>query len=592
MVALVALQDAKADTSEWSVATSGVWTNPACWVGAIVPTNTSAYTNDIFVNVSGTYTSQWINNLQRIEAGAITVGTTTGSGTQTVLISGYAYQVADVDGSITVGSLGVLDLKQSLNDLLSNSVAGIVINTGGGMRMSQPDPGYGRTWAIGANRLLSVAPGAWLDIQTNCALKLGGLQSGTHTNNGVISGPGNFIVNGGAYVGLSGSGLLDGPGIINIPYNAHLNFGGTLTNNRNFVQTDANLGEFNVLDAANLTMNGSITCTNAGSYFYSATDTPSQVGGSGSIDISFVAGQTNYLGGGAWNVRRGMMTLYGSGQLILRTQNSVVDNHFSSLVLARATYVNDAGGKFRINNGVTAVLSNNTGILTLAQGTRVQAGANDASRLRIRAGAGVVLNGAAMEGYSTASDHYAFNFSDDNSAATLVLSAGTTNTLAGLASSQMCWARLGTNAVASVGVSSVFSVSNAVLHVTMTNSSQWGWSSQGTVKFGSNVVMEALGTDHSYHVDINNEPFSINRLAFDTANTTLTLTNSVGSTKRALYVKTLDLSAMPGGTLDLQGFSGAERIYYANLVNPNNVTFVTPAEWVMIPVQGTMVILM
>ena len=71
------------------------------------------------------------------------------------------------------------------------------------------------------------------------------------------------------------------------------------------------------------------------------------------------------------------------------------------------------------------------------------------------------------------------------------------------------------------------------------------------------------------------------------------LTNSVGSGKRALYVKTRDLSALsPGTTVDLQGFSGAERDYYSTVINPHGVTIVVPGEWVQIPAEGTMVIIM
>lgn len=135
-------------------------------------------------------------------------------------------------------------------------------------------------------------------------------------------------------------------------------------------------------------------------------------------------------------------------------------------------------------------------------------------------------------------------------------------------------------------------LSNAVFHVAMTNSARWGWANEGTIMIGTNVQFEALSTDHGAHVNINTEPFSIRQLAFDTAGSTLTLTNSVSSSRKALYVKTLDLSAVPGGTLNLQGFSGAERVYYSILVNPNNVTFATPAEWVAIPSEGTMVIIM
>ena len=142
-------------------------------------------------------------------------------------------------------------------------------------------------------------------------------------------------------------------------------------------------------------------------------------------------------------------------------------------------------------------------------------------------------------------------------------------------------------------MSSVLSVSNAVLHVAMTNSALWGWSSQGTLAIGTNVQMEALALDQGSHVNVANEPFSIHNLTFTADNTTLVLTNSVGSGKRALYVKTLDLSALsPGASVDLQGFSGAERIYYSTVINPHGVLFKTAGEWVQIPAEGTMVIIL
>ena len=165
--------------------------------------------------------------------------------------------------------------------------------------------------------------------------------------------------------------------------------------------------------------------------------------------------------------------------------------------------------------------------------------------------------------------------------------------MTGLATNQTLSVRLGTNAAVSAGAGSMLTLSNAALSVTMTNSTLWGWASQGALVIGTNVQMEALSLDHGNHVNVANEPFAIHNLAFTADNSTLVLTNSVGTTKRALYVKTLDLSALPPGTtVDLQGFSGAERIYYSTVINPHGVLFKTAGEWVQIPAEGTMVIIL
>lgn len=584
---------AQAVTSEWAAAVSGIWTNPTCWTGGLVPTNTSSGTNDVSVNVSGTYTSQWMNNVHRIDVGALDVGTTTGSGTQTVLISGYAYQTAAVDGPMTVGSRGVLDHQITLSAVPESNAISILVKSGGLYRASSTDS---RAWKTGQNRLLVVEAGGRVEILPGAGLYLSQAAPGsyafTSTNNGVITGAGQITVGGGSsQLRLAGSGVVEGPGSCVIPSNGQLALGGTLTLGRNVIHTDASMGPFYLFDGANITMNGNLLCTNAGGVFFNASDCAAMMGGSGTIDYTF-SSATSYVGGYPYNGRRGTNTLYGSGQMILRTMGNVVENHFTLFVLARACYVNDNGGSFRVNGGSSMIISNSTGVLTMAAGTRLLAGASDSSRLRIRSGGSIVLNGTVMEGYNSGADRYSFSFSDDNTPAGWTLSAGTTNTLVGLAANQTAWTRLGTNASVTVGAAAQLSVSNAVLHVVMTNSAQWGWSREGTLVIGSNVVMDALSTDHGNHVDVNSEPFSIKRLAFDTPNSTLTLTNSAGGTRRALYVQRLDLGAVPGGTLNLQGFSGAERLYYSTLSNPNNVTFVTPAEWIQVPAEGTMVIIM
>ncbi|MEI6167929.1 MAG: hypothetical protein WCS52_12100 [bacterium] len=586
---------ARATTSVWLDATTGIWTNPARWVGGVAPVST----NDISINVDGDYSSQWKNDIQRIDVGAIDIGTTTGSGTHTLLLTGSAIQRAGINGPITVGPHGVFEQMMELSSLSTalTEAASVTIRSGGVWKSTSTDD---RQWSAGKDRTFAIDAGGRVEIGAASGFTFGTIDYSPFlfTNNGTITGPGRLnAIAGSAKVAITGSGTIDGPGLLYIRYNSSVTFGGTLTCNRTLIQTDPpNMGSIYFMDGANVTMNGDMVWTNVQRAFHVQTSGASAVvGGAGVVDITFNNVASSF--GGKDNSQTGTNLLAGTGRLFLRTAGNTVDQYFNLFILSRTGAVSGAGGMYRINYGRSMLISGVNGCFAMGAGTTLHV-ARDVtytshSYLRIHNGGTLSMSGARMEGYAADSDPYAFHFSDDQSAATFDIVANTTNTVTGAALDQTLKMRLGTNAVVNVGANSMMTLSNAVLHVAMTNSAQWGWAAQGTLAIGTNVQMEALSTDHGYNVSVADEPFSINRLAFVSDNSTLTLTNSVGAGKKALYVKNLDLSALsPGATVNLQGFSGAERVFYSNLLNPNNATFVTPAEWVLIPSEATMIIIM
>ena len=583
-------------TSEWATAVSGTWTNPACWVGGTVPT---VYTNDISINVSGTYTSQWMNNLsqynnnQATNVGAISVGVTTG-GVQTLVISGNAYENAGINGPITVGSNGVFEQQMALTSISSTSLAvaaTVNIHSGGVYRSIGVDAEDRRS-DMGPNRVLNIDAGGALVVSSGSAVQLGLSVDNAgiiYTNNGVITGAGMVEMGSGRTMRLVGSGTVDGPGKMMMWANTTLYLGGTLAFNRNFGQLSTNtLGDVYFMNGANITLDGNLVVTNASGAFYLANNAIVTVSGRGVVDLKFNS-PTSYFGGHSWTVQPTAMTLTGTGTLVIRTDGNTVYMNPGLFTLSRTGTVYDAGGTFRIEGGRSMIIGGTGGYFTMGAGTTLHIEPpGSSSYVRIRNGGSLSLAGARVEG-NAVGDPYALHFSDDKTAANLILSAGTTNAMAGMATNQTLSVRLGTNAVVVAGTGSMLTLSDAVLHVAMTNSAAWGWSAQGTLGIGANVQLEALSLDHGYHVNVAAEPFSINSLAFTADNATLTLANSAGNAKRALYVRTLNLGALsPGSTVDLQGFSGAERVYYSNLINPKGVTFVTPAEWVAIPSVGTM----
>ncbi len=364
-----------------------------------------------------------------------------------------------------------------------------------------------------------------------------------------------------------------------------------MTVNRNITQlSSTSLGEIFFLDGANVTLNGNIVWTNLANAFLLPSAASATVGGSGALDITF-NGANSYFGCYSYAVYPPTNTLTGTGTLALRTAGNIVDMSLNLFTLSRTGTVYDAGGMFRIHGGRCMVISGSGALLAMRSGTTLYVARDNTysaySYLRVRNGGSLALAGTLLQG-NAVGDPYVLHFSDDKTAATLSVAAGTTNAMVGVATNATLSVRLGTNAAVVTGAGSMLTLSNAVLNVAMTNSALWGWSSQGTLGIGTNVQLEALSLDHGFHVNVETEPFSLHELAFTANNSTLVLTNSIGNTKRALYVKTLDLSALsPGSTVDLQGFSGAERVYYSNLINPNGATFVTPAEWVAIPSVGT-----
>jgi hypothetical protein len=595
-ILLVGDLTAGATTSVWLDATTGIWTNPARWVSGDVP---GANTNDVSINVDGTYTSQWKNDIQRIDIGAIDLGTTTGSGAQTLLLTGSAIQRAGINGAITVGTHGVFAQMMELSSLSTGltAAASVTIRSGGVWTSTSTDD---RQWSAGKDRVFVIDVGGRVEIGAASGFTIGTIDYSpfVFTNNGTITGAGKLsAIAGSAKMAMTGSGTIDGPGLLYIRYNSSVSFGGKLTCNRALSQTDgSNMGSLYFMNEADVTMNGDMVWTNVQrSFFVQTADASATVGGSGTVDITFNNVASSF--GGKDNTQTGTNTLAGTGRLYLRTAGNAVDQYFNLFILSRTGTVSGAGGVYRINYGRSMLISGMNGCFTMGAGTILHV-ARDAtytghSYLRVHNGGTLSLSGARMEGYAADPDPYAFHFSDDQSAATFDIVANTTNTVTGAALDQTLKMRLGTNAAVNAGANSMMILSNAVLHVAMTNSAQWGWSSQGILAIGTNVQMEALSTDHGYNVSVADEPFSINRLAFVSDNSTLTLTNSVGAGKKALYVKNLDLSALsPGATVNLQGFSGAERVFYSNLLNPNNATFVAPAEWVLIPSEATMIIIM
>jgi len=367
--------------------------------------------------------------------------------------------------------------------------------------------------------------------------------------------------------------------------------------NRSLAQsaTSAYLGVVRFMDGANITANGNMVWTNVQTAFVVESGASATVGGTGVVDITFNNANA-YFAGYSW-ASSAALTLGGAGRLALRAPGMLVNVMCNTFTLSRAASMFGSGGTLGILSGRKALITGVGSSLTMETNTTLRVlrinSWDNTSFVRVHGGGSLKLDGARVEGYAPGADPYALHLSDDGSAASLILAAGMSNTIAGMQSSQKLSVRLGSGAAVDVGAGSVLNLQQAALHVAITNPACWGWSTNGTLAIGAEATVEALNNDLGPRVNLKTLPFVIDRLSFTATNATLTLAettdNDGGGPDRALYVRILDLSALQGGTVDLDGFSGAERIYYGTLINPNGVSFVTPGEWIQVRPLGTVI---
>jgi len=110
-----------------------------------------------------------------------------------------------------------------------------------------------------------------------------------------------------------------------------------------------------------------------------------------------------------------------------------------------------------------------------------------------------------------------------------------------------------------------------------------GWQFEGTLIIGTNMTMTALSKDNGASFNKSLEPNYTGTLKILKEADIFTLNEfviSVSESQTCLYVGTLDFSDIPfDSTSVLSGCDGDAKVYYVNIINPNNVVF-DDTKWV------------
>jgi len=576
------------DAASWTNTVSGDWADSYNWNGSRIPgpgTNVS-------INADGTYTVTYDSSVSSAEAANISVGTVSSSGTQTLDINNYAITASN----ITIGARGAL--QNNWNGQIQ----------GAGTMTLQDGAVWTKTGSGGGSindRHLTVEGGATWTIPSGAKYTAGqpGTRDLTNTIDGVLSGDGTLEINEQSQrIVWTGTGSLDVASIALNNNNGYLYLGGSLTVNSPIDHGATANNRSYFMDGANVTLNGtySVPSGNPRVFMVEDSSATATVGGTNSITIrSSTPGTTRFTGGGD-DDNGGTITIGGTGSLTLENASSgVIKTRADTLNIQRDTTLvgTGSGGYMMIENGVIN-FSGSGNTFTMSTNSQLYLNAGQKT-FTIDDGAEIKLAGAKIRGNSSGNNPKWNIKVGEDSAATLALTANTSNRLyrSGHATRDMYFL-VSTNATVSAGSGSVLQLDNARIGVATTNGNNWGLKSAGTINIGSNSYFEALSTDRGTNAVISQQPFYLNELAFNlSGDSTLTLWNDGhldndqdATNDAALYVTTLDLSAVPGGnTLTLAGDGIASpKLYYQNISNPNSVTLSPSGDWLEVvpPVGG------
>ena len=577
-----------AQTASWTNTTSGDWADSYNWDNSDIPgpgTNVS-------INADGTYIVNYDSSVPTNSVANITVGTASSSGTQTLDIYNYAITASN----ITIGVNG--ELQNNWNGQIQGS--GILTLEDGAV-WTKTGGGGG---SINDRHIMIESGGTWT-IPSGAKYTAGqpGTRDLTNTINGTIDGDGTLDINeNGQRIVWTGTGSMDVASITLNNNNGFLYLGGDLIVNSPIDHSASANNRSYFMDGANVTLNGtySVPSGNPRVFMVENASATATVGGTNSITIrSSTANTTRFTGGGD-DDNGGTITIGGSGTLTLENAGTgAIKTRADVLNIQRDTTLvgTGSGGFMMIENGVinfsgsgnTFMMSTNSDLyLNAVQKTFT---IDDSAELK--------MAGGIIRGNSNGNDPKWNVKIGEDSAATLTLAASTSNRFYRSGNdTRDFYISISTNATVSAESGSVLQLDNARIGVATTNGSNWGLKSAGTINIGSNSYFEALNTDKGTNAVISQQPFYLNELAFNlSGNSTLTLWNDGhvdndqdSTNDAALYVTTLDLSAVPGGnTLTLAGSGIASpKLYYENISNPNSVTLSPSGDWLQVvpPIGG------
>ncbi|MEX0744844.1 MAG: PEP-CTERM sorting domain-containing protein [Phycisphaeraceae bacterium] len=582
--AALAISPHAAFAADWDETAGGNWNVAENWDPEAEPTS-----GDVSINLDGTYT---VVANSGVNLGDLTIGTSSSAGTQTVSLNTFSgFNMA----SMTIGANGVFERHHNGNV----GIGDLTIQSGGLFSQSNSSKGIGTnggSLTIDAGGELTVADGHTVGILINNTVTIHGQITGA----GNVSGDANGIH-------YTGTGTIGGTGVLNLG-SRHSVWSGSLTIDRDVTAT----GPFMITDGDQVTINGDYDQAGGTRGFGASTSGgTATVLGSGDINITSLdnAGTDPTLrfgGGTQHNNQAGTLNVGGDGTLNFHVGGS---NNLgltaSQFNVERDVHVTGAGqgGRLQLAGGNDSkmVVSGAGNTVTLGSGAEmfVENRFFMNKVLDIRGGATLAMAGGSFAGAvsNTTAGQEEVQIGVV-SAGTLAISAGTTSafeTVGDADDNGNLRVRLGSNASTTAGVDGVLEFKSVDVFIHTSTPANWGWADEGTLRFvdaaaGNDDVardgtFEALNSDLGNHASVFDEAdFVINRLAFATDDMTFTLADSVDNdgngADTALYVRTLDLGDLTGGSLALAGVENAV-VYYGSLVNPNDVSF-DDEHWVQV----------
>ena len=577
LAAILALvTSAGAQTAVWINASGGLWSNTANWLGG----NPPGPGTNVDINANGTYTSTAQGSST---CANLAVGTASTTGTQNLAIDGT--QTSPLTFSnLVVGSRGVFSYGN--NSFMYGT--GLVTVAAGGqlVRSSGAAQGgfYSHDIAVQGGGRWTIAAGATHSVPSDVGRAV------TYTINGALDGGGTVDFNDNNNpVFLTGTGRLDVTQITLNNNNGLLYLGGTLTINSAVIQSNAISSAVVLTNGAVVTLNGPHIMQGASSALLVLTNTDSAtVTGTNLISVrhddggryGVFTGCKSGAGGTGGSITiggSGNLEVYQASTLSLRVNAAVLNLQRNSRFWAttNAAAIRPAGPLVINANGPGTTMTLDTNIaLRLWNSTII---------LNVTNGATLALRNGILEGGNNGGTLCTNVFVGRGSAATLAFRAGSTNLFRRSSEgiSSLC-VTLGANANVAAEAGSDLQLQDCRLAVAFTNASAWGWKSDGVVEFLTNSFFEAMSSDRGTNVLFSAQPFGVKSMRFSCP---VSLTNTLfnggstdndgdGLTDSVVYVETLDLSGMAGGTSATLAGSGitAPKLYYANLINPNNVT--------------------
>ena len=562
-----------AQTASWTNTSSGDWADSYNWDNSDIPgpgTNVS-------INADGTYTVNYDSSVPTNVVANITVGTSSSSGTQTLDIYNYAITASN----ITIGANG--ELQNNWNGQILGAGTMTLEN---GAIWTKTSAGGG---SINDRHIMIESGGKWtIPSGAKYTASQPGTRDLTNTINGTIDGDGTLDINEkDQRIVWTGTGSISVATISLNNNNGYLFLDDTLTISSTIDHSENANNRSIFMDGADITFNGAYWHNGNARVFLANENTDSfTVRGSGNITITnvnttgFTGAHIGDNGSTASFAGTGDLRLYNSGAGTRRIQmRATTINLQRDTTIAASDDVTDAYCKLENNGNINV---SGSGTLLTIETNGVLRLDNESKHLNINSNATLKLDGGTFEGNANTGAGEWNLLVGQGTQGTLSLGSSTNSALTRYSTGNPLYILLDTYAVVTAVSGSAVHLDNTRFAVAMTNGSNWGLKASGAIAIDDDSYFEALGTDNGENALTRNQEFYLKKMEIHSAdNLSLTLWNggtfdndSDSTTDSAVYVKTLDLSEMSGGTILSLGTSeiASPKLYYQYLINPNNVT--------------------